>query len=104
MVRQIKCNNRLLNKIFVIVVSFPKGRNEGCQSLRHRLDFYTTDGDTTYPPLQFRHGTRGERNVLQPPTPMVSGATTHKTFRPTGLTSTYSVGIWRVFGGIGHRT
>ncbi|GFT69638.1 hypothetical protein TNCV_1298541 [Trichonephila clavipes] len=29
--------------------SSQKGRNERCQSLRHRLDFYTIDGDSTYP-------------------------------------------------------
>ncbi|GFU32942.1 uncharacterized protein TNCV_4155321 [Trichonephila clavipes] len=55
-------------------------------------------------PPQFRHGTGGEGNILQPPAPVVSAATAHRTFRPTDLTSTYSVCTLRVFGGIGHRT
>ncbi|GFY17120.1 hypothetical protein TNCV_1088961 [Trichonephila clavipes] len=42
----------------------------------------------------------GEGNVLQPPAPVVSAATDHKTFGPTDLTSTCSEGIC----GIGHRT
>ncbi|GFW25565.1 uncharacterized protein TNCV_1308261 [Trichonephila clavipes] len=52
------------------------------------------------PPPQFRHGTGGEENILQPPAPVVSAATGHKTFGPTHLTSTYSVYTWRVFDGI----
>ncbi|GFT10080.1 hypothetical protein TNCV_1115221 [Trichonephila clavipes] len=38
------------------------------------------------------------------PAPVVSAVTTHKTFGPTDLTSSYSVCTLRVFGGIGHRT
>ncbi|GFV66811.1 uncharacterized protein TNCV_1780281 [Trichonephila clavipes] len=56
------------------------------------------------PPLQFRHETGGEGNILQPPALMVSAATAHKTFGPTDLKSTYLVCSRRVFGGIGHRT
>ncbi|GFW17174.1 uncharacterized protein TNCV_2762971 [Trichonephila clavipes] len=57
------------------------------------------------PPPQFsRHGTRGEGNILQPPALVVSATVAHKTFRPTDLTSTYSVCTRRVFGGIEHRT
>ncbi|GFX84130.1 uncharacterized protein TNCV_4859381 [Trichonephila clavipes] len=56
------------------------------------------------PPPQFRHGTGGEGNILQPPALVVSAATAHKTFEPTDLTSTYSVCTRRVFGSIGHRT
>ncbi|GFV57355.1 uncharacterized protein TNCV_3285831 [Trichonephila clavipes] len=56
------------------------------------------------PHPQFRHGTGGEGNILQPPAPMVSAAATHKTFGPADLTNTYSVCTRRVFGGIGHRT
>ncbi|GFU81807.1 uncharacterized protein TNCV_3087191 [Trichonephila clavipes] len=54
-------------------------------------------------PPQFRHGTGGEGNILQPTAPVVSAATAHKTFGPTDFTSTYSVCTRRVFGGIGHR-
>ncbi|GFY17330.1 uncharacterized protein TNCV_1091031 [Trichonephila clavipes] len=43
------------------------------------------------PPPQFRHGTGGEGNILQPPALVVSTATAHKPFGPTDLTSTYSV-------------
>ncbi|GFT49447.1 uncharacterized protein TNCV_3366501 [Trichonephila clavipes] len=53
---------------------------------------------------QFRHGTEGEGNILQPLTLVVSSATVHKTFGPTDLTNTYSVCTRRIFGGIGHRT
>ncbi|GFU30771.1 uncharacterized protein TNCV_1444741 [Trichonephila clavipes] len=56
------------------------------------------------PPPQFRHDTEGKGNILQPSAPLVSAATVQKTFRPTDLTSTYSVCTRRVFGGIGHRT
>ncbi|GFU45489.1 uncharacterized protein TNCV_3625881 [Trichonephila clavipes] len=43
------------------------------------------------PAPQFKHRTGGEGNILQPPALVVSAATTHKTLRPTYLTSTYSV-------------
>ncbi|GFX37489.1 hypothetical protein TNCV_4899191 [Trichonephila clavipes] len=42
----------------------------------------------------------GEGNILESPAPVVSAATIHKTFGPTNLTSTYSVGTLRVFGDI----
>ncbi|GFY01575.1 hypothetical protein TNCV_2607591 [Trichonephila clavipes] len=45
-----------------------------------------------------------EGSILQPPVPVVSAATAHKTFGPTDLTSMYCVCTRRVFGGIGHRT
>ncbi|GFW30438.1 hypothetical protein TNCV_453761 [Trichonephila clavipes] len=48
-----------------------------------------------------RHGTGGERYILQTPVLVVSTATTHKTFEPIDLTSTFSVSIRRVFGGTG---
>ncbi|GFS76384.1 hypothetical protein TNCV_1620261 [Trichonephila clavipes] len=53
------------------------------------------------PPVQFRHGTEGEGNILQS---LRLCDSVHKTFGPTHLTSTYSVCTRRVFGGIGHRT
>ncbi|GFV82021.1 hypothetical protein TNCV_3152191 [Trichonephila clavipes] len=53
------------------------------------------------PPQQFRHGTEGERNILQFP---ALGISAHNTFRPTDLMCTYSVCTWRVFGDVGHRT
>ncbi|GFU83716.1 uncharacterized protein TNCV_523101 [Trichonephila clavipes] len=56
-----------------------------------------------YPPPQFRHGTEGEGNIFQPRELVVSVATAHKTFRPTDLTSTYSMYTRRVSGVIGHR-
>ncbi|GFW18010.1 uncharacterized protein TNCV_2281141 [Trichonephila clavipes] len=56
------------------------------------------------PPPQFRHGTEGVGNILQSSAPVVSAATTHKTFGPTDLTSTYSVCTRRALGGIGLRT
>ncbi|GFX53117.1 uncharacterized protein TNCV_361121 [Trichonephila clavipes] len=56
------------------------------------------------PPRQFRHGTGGEGNNLQPPALVVSAATTNRTFGPIDLTNTYYVCTWTVFGGIGHRT
>ncbi|GFV67618.1 transposable element Tc1 transposase [Trichonephila clavipes] len=62
-----------------------------------KLDFFTIDGNTTRsPPPQFRHGTGGEGNILQLPALVVSAATTHKTFGPTDITSTYSVYTQRV--------
>ncbi|GFY17706.1 uncharacterized protein TNCV_1074411 [Trichonephila clavipes] len=52
------------------------------------------------PSPQFRHGTGEKGNILQPLAHTVSAATTHNTFRPTDLTSTYCVCTRRVFGGI----
>ncbi|GFW99828.1 uncharacterized protein TNCV_3420571 [Trichonephila clavipes] len=49
-------------------------------------------------PPQFRHGTGGEENILQPPSLVVSAATAHKTFGLTDLASTYAVCTRRVFG------
>ncbi|GFW12845.1 transposable element Tcb2 transposase [Trichonephila clavipes] len=81
-----------------VVVSFPKGRNERCGLLydrwRHNISL----------PPQFRHGTGGEGNILQPPALVVSAAIAQKTFGPTDLASTYSVCTRRIFVGIGHLT
>ncbi|GFX48655.1 uncharacterized protein TNCV_585521 [Trichonephila clavipes] len=88
----------------VVVVFFPKGRNESYQSLRQVGLLHDRWRIHLSPPPQFRHVTGGEGNILQQPVPVVSAATTHKTFGPTHLTSTYSVYTRRVFGGIGHRT
>ncbi|GFY04655.1 hypothetical protein TNCV_419111 [Trichonephila clavipes] len=56
------------------------------------------------PPPQFRHGTGEDGKIYKSPALVVSAATSHKTFRPTDLTSMYSVCTRRVFGGIGHQT
>ncbi|GFT79045.1 hypothetical protein TNCV_3094211 [Trichonephila clavipes] len=64
-------------------VKFLKGMNEYYQSLR---------------------GTGEERNILLFQALVISAATTHKTFGPTYLTSTYSVCTRKVFDGIGHQT
>ncbi|GFT82057.1 uncharacterized protein TNCV_3909901 [Trichonephila clavipes] len=88
----------------VVVMSFPKGRNESFQSLRQVGLFYDRWRHHLSPPPHFRHGTGGEGNNLQPPALTVSAAASHKTFGPIDLTSTYSVCTLRVFGGIGHRT
>ncbi|GFT12522.1 hypothetical protein TNCV_5093291 [Trichonephila clavipes] len=55
-----------------------------------------------FPPPQFRQGTGGKHP--QALALVVSAATAHKTFGPTDLTSMYSVGTRKVFGGIEHRT
>ncbi|GFY32415.1 hypothetical protein TNCV_3559231 [Trichonephila clavipes] len=47
---------------------------------------------------------RGGGKYSTAPWTHVSAASTHWTFRPTNMTSTYSVCTRRVFGGIGHRT
>ncbi|GFX81178.1 hypothetical protein TNCV_1911701 [Trichonephila clavipes] len=52
----------------------------------------------------FRHATGREGNILPPSATMASAETSHKTFEPTDLTSTYSVCTRRVFGSTGHRT
>ncbi|GFV32412.1 uncharacterized protein TNCV_1676981 [Trichonephila clavipes] len=93
-----------LKAALVVFLSFPKGRNESCQSPRHVGLLHNRWRCHLSPPPQFRHGTGWEENILQPPAPVVSAATTHKTFGPTDLTSMYSVCTRRVFGGIGHRT
>ncbi|GFU15891.1 uncharacterized protein TNCV_2368271 [Trichonephila clavipes] len=55
-------------------------------------------------PPPFRHGIGGKGYIFQPPALVVSAATAYKIFGPTDLTSTYSLCIRRVFGGIRHRT
>ncbi|GFU99882.1 uncharacterized protein TNCV_1257311 [Trichonephila clavipes] len=80
-----------------------QGGNESCQSLRQVGLLYDRWRHHLSPPPQFRYGSGGEGNILQPPAPVVSAATAHKTFGPTDLTSTYSVCTRRVFGGIRHR-
>ncbi|GFW21062.1 uncharacterized protein TNCV_2703021 [Trichonephila clavipes] len=82
----------------------PKGGNESCQSLRHVGVLHDRWRHHLSPPPQFKHGTGGEGNILQLPSPVVSATTTLNIFRPTDLTNTYSVCSQRVFGGIGHRT
>ncbi|GFU25999.1 hypothetical protein TNCV_5104871 [Trichonephila clavipes] len=91
--------------VVVVIVSFPKGRNESCQSLRHRLDFYTIDGDTTYLHLH-NSGMELEKGkyIFQPTAHVVSAETAPNTFESTDLNRTYSMSTRRVFGGIGHRT
>ncbi|GFT54034.1 uncharacterized protein TNCV_153921 [Trichonephila clavipes] len=88
----------------VVAVSFLKGRNESRERQTGWTSFYDRWQHYLSPPPQFRHGTGGDGNILQTPAPVVSAATTHKTFGPTELTSTYSVCTLRVFGGIGHQT
>ncbi|GFY29978.1 uncharacterized protein TNCV_4072911 [Trichonephila clavipes] len=88
----------------IVVVSFPKGRNESCQNLRHVGLLHNRWRHHPCPPPQFRHGTGGVENILQPSVLEVCAATSHKTFGPTVLTSTYSVCTRRVIGSIGHRT
>ncbi|GFV98335.1 uncharacterized protein TNCV_622941 [Trichonephila clavipes] len=87
----------------VVVVSFPKGGNKRCQSLRQVGLLYDRWRHHLSPASQFRQGTGGEGNILQPPALLVSAVTAHMTFGPTEMSS-YSVCTWKVFGGIGHRT
>ncbi|GFW50211.1 uncharacterized protein TNCV_4696291 [Trichonephila clavipes] len=94
----------LRGSVFVVdIVSFPEGRNENCQSLRH-AGLNDRWRHHLSPSPQFRHRTGGEGNILQPPAPVVSAATTHKAFGHTNLTSTYFVCTRRVFGYIGKTT
>ncbi|GFW12570.1 hypothetical protein TNCV_818221 [Trichonephila clavipes] len=81
--------------IIVVVVSFPKGRNESCQSLRLAGHLHDRWRHRLSLPPQFRHGAGGGEIYIFSSTPalVVSAATTHKTFGPTDLTSTYSVCI-----------
>ncbi|GFX18693.1 hypothetical protein TNCV_3018511 [Trichonephila clavipes] len=71
--------------VIVNVMSFPKGRNECCQSLRLVGLLYDRWRHHVSPPPQFRHGAGKEGNILQP---------LHLCFvlqPPIDLTSTYSV-------------
>ncbi|GFV92722.1 hypothetical protein TNCV_1375721 [Trichonephila clavipes] len=54
------------------------------------------------PPPQFCHETEGEGNIFLFSSPLYSSFSP-KTFGPTDLTSTYSVCIRRVFGGLEHQ-
>ncbi|GFU76297.1 transposable element Tcb1 transposase [Trichonephila clavipes] len=81
-----------------------RGRNESFQSLRHIGLLYGRWRHHLSPPSQFRHGTGGERDILQPPALVVSAATVDKFFGHTDLTCTYSVCTRTVFGSIGHQT
>ncbi|GFX10053.1 hypothetical protein TNCV_4539241 [Trichonephila clavipes] len=92
-------------RVSYVVVFFPKGRNESCQSLRQGGLLHDRWQNHLSPSPQFRHGTAGEGIILQHPAPVVSAATTHKTtHHPTNLRSTYSVSTRIIFDGIGHRT
>ncbi|GFU91881.1 uncharacterized protein TNCV_3192651 [Trichonephila clavipes] len=94
----------ILSISIVVVVSFAKGRNESCQSLRQVGLLYDRWRYHLSPPPQFWHGTGREGDILQPPAPVASATIAHKTFETTDLTSAYSVCTRRVFGSIGHRT
>ncbi|GFW70035.1 uncharacterized protein TNCV_1404881 [Trichonephila clavipes] len=89
----------------VVVVSFPEGK-EGMLPEPVRQIGLLDDRWRHHrsPPPQFKHGTGGEGNVIQPSVLVVSAATTHNTFEPTDLTGTNSVCTRRVFCGTGHRT
>ncbi|GFV43205.1 histonelysine Nmethyltransferase SETMARlike [Trichonephila clavipes] len=71
-------------------------RNESCQSLRQFGLLHDRWRHYLSPPPQFRHGTGGKGNFLQPPSPVVSAVTACKTFGPTDLMITYSEGIFDV--------
>ncbi|GFV55498.1 uncharacterized protein TNCV_3776841 [Trichonephila clavipes] len=90
--------------VVVVIVSYPKGRNKSCQSLRQVGLLYDIWRHHLSPPPQLRHGTGGEGNILQSPAPVVSAVSAHKTFGPTDIKSTFPGCTWRVFSGIGHRT
>ncbi|GFV80514.1 hypothetical protein TNCV_2150481 [Trichonephila clavipes] len=79
--------NTVLLFVAVADVLFPKGRNEGCQTLRQVGILYDRWQHHLSPPPHFRHGTGAEGNILQPPA-LVSFA--YKAFGPTNLTRTYS--------------
>ncbi|GFV96949.1 uncharacterized protein TNCV_4351621 [Trichonephila clavipes] len=84
----------------VVVVSFPQGRNVSRQRLRQLGLIHDRWRHHISPPPQFRYGTGGEGNIPQPPVPVVSAATTLKTFGLTDFSSTYSMYAQRAFGGI----
>ncbi|GFU95460.1 uncharacterized protein TNCV_4787951 [Trichonephila clavipes] len=86
--------------VVVVVVSFQKRRSEGCQSLIQVGLIYNRWRHHLPTPPQFRHGTGGEGNILQPTAPVFFSAFTYKTFGLTDLTRTCSVCIRRVFDGI----
>ncbi|GFW14837.1 uncharacterized protein TNCV_1563001 [Trichonephila clavipes] len=96
------CFRNALHWYVLVAVSFPRRRNESCQSLSQIGLLYDRWRNHLSSPSQFRYGTGGEGSIAQPPVLVVSAATAHKTVRPTDLTSTYSMCTWRVFGGIGH--
>ncbi|GFT76590.1 uncharacterized protein TNCV_3678271 [Trichonephila clavipes] len=74
--------------VVAAAVSFPKGKNESCQSLKQVGLLYDRWRHHLSPPPQFRHGTGGEVNILQHHTRVVSAATAHKTFGPADFPST----------------
>ncbi|GFW61407.1 uncharacterized protein TNCV_346551 [Trichonephila clavipes] len=88
----------------VLVVSFLKEGNESCQSLRQVGLLHDRWRHHLSPSPHFRYGTGGEGNILQPPAPVDSAATAHKTFGPIDSSSTYSMCTRRMLGDIGHRT
>ncbi|GFV10180.1 hypothetical protein TNCV_3661321 [Trichonephila clavipes] len=91
--------------VVVVVVSFPKGRNESCQILRQvgllhdRWRYHLT-----LPPHNLGKELEGRKVFSWLLAPMVSSTTTHKTFGPPDLMSTFSVSTRRVFGCVRHRT
>ncbi|GFV03189.1 hypothetical protein TNCV_4017861 [Trichonephila clavipes] len=53
--------------VVVVIVSFPKGRNEYCQSLEDRLDLFTIDGTTIYSHLHDLVMKLKEREIFSTP-------------------------------------
>ncbi|GFX77077.1 uncharacterized protein TNCV_1072771 [Trichonephila clavipes] len=79
------------------------GRKESCQSLRQVEFLHDIWRHLLSPSPQFRYGTGGEGNILQPSALVVPAATAHKTFGSTDIMSMYSVCTRRVFGGFDPR-
>ncbi|GFY16558.1 hypothetical protein TNCV_735851 [Trichonephila clavipes] len=92
------------NMWFVVVVFFPRGRKESCQSLRQVRLLHDRWRHQLSPLSQFRHRLEGKDIILRQRAPKVSAETAHKTFEPTDLTNTYSLCTKKVFSGVGHRT
>ncbi|GFS63044.1 uncharacterized protein TNCV_3743061 [Trichonephila clavipes] len=76
--------------------------NVGCVPVRQVGILFDRWRHHPSPPPEFRHGTGGEENILQPPELEISAATTYKTFGFTDLMRMHSVCTGRVFGGTGH--
>ncbi|GFV68123.1 uncharacterized protein TNCV_1874051 [Trichonephila clavipes] len=69
----------------------PGGKDESYQSMRQVGLLHDRCRHHLSPAPQFWLENGGEGNILQPPAPVVSAATTHKTFGPTDFTRTDSV-------------
>ncbi|GFU54274.1 hypothetical protein TNCV_576581 [Trichonephila clavipes] len=81
----------MISVVVVVVVSFPEGRNESCQSLGQVRLLYDRWRHQLFPPPQLGIKLEGREIFSSLPAPVISAAKAHKICGPPDLTSTHSM-------------